>query len=191
MTTVPPFVIPPEYRDKLEEVAVTDDRSDEEILQTFSSHVPVTSEKNLWAYWDSGIDNAADFLKRNVCDWVRILGSEWTVRVLDRVPGSPNHALKWIPEELLPEAWIKNTFDGPWAGPHSADCLRGALLYLYGGCYADVGSIMLRHLDRVFWKQLEDPASPYEVGALIMPGSQVIGNAFIMSRKGNVFIKLW
>jgi hypothetical protein len=186
-----PFHIPPEYQDKLEEVEVADTRTDEEILQTFRTKATITSEKNVWAYWDSGFEHAGDFLKRNVCDWVRILGPEWTVRVLDKVPGSPNHALEWIPEDMLPDAWIKDTFEGPWVGPHSADCLRGALLYLYGGCYLDVGAIMIRHLERVFWKQLEDPKSPFEVGALIMPGAQIVANGFIMSRKGSTFIKLW
>lgn len=186
----PLFSIPLKYQDKLEEVAVTDTRSDDEILASLREKTPVTSEKNLWGYWDSGIDTAPGYCKRNVCDWVRILGPEWTVRILDKVPGSPNHALKWIPAEMLPEAWHKDTFNGPWIGAHSADCLRGALLYLYGGCYTDVGTIMLRHLDRAFWDKLEDPASPYEVAAMVFTES-IIGNGFIASRKGNTFIKQW
>jgi hypothetical protein len=185
-----PFPIPPEYQDKLEEITVADTRSDEQIVETLRHYVPITSEKNVWAYWDSGIDNVPPFSKQNICNWVRKLGPDWTVRVLNKVPNSPNHALKWIPGHMLPEAWIKDQFEGPWAGPHSSDCLRGALLYLYGGCYSDVGTLMFRHLDDMFWNQLEDSNSPYEVVATIAWG-RLIANGFIGSRKGSMFIKLW
>ncbi|KAL2210906.1 hypothetical protein CC79DRAFT_1366282 [Sarocladium strictum] len=184
------FTIPAEYRGKLEEVEVLDTRSDQDILETLRHNVPITSEKNVWAYWHSGVDNASNFAKQNICNWVRKLGSAWTVRILDKVPDSPNHALNWVPGEMLPEAWTKDRFEGSWAGPHSSDCLRGALLYLYGGCYSDVGTLMFRHLDDMFWNQLEDPASPYEVVATVAFG-QIIANGFVGSRKGNMFIKLW
>ena len=132
--------------------------------------------------------------QRNVCDWVRICQGNttqpWTVRILDALPDSPNYALKFLPKEMLPQAFVNGEMTGPYVGPHSADFLRGACLYLYGGAYMDVGCILLRHLDRVGWDELENPNSPYQISVPLMYG-QVIANHFVMSRKGDPFIKRW
>lgn len=71
---------------------------------------------------------------------------------------------------------------GPYTGPHSADFLRGACLYLYGGVWMDVGVVLIR--------QLEDPKSPFEVSVPWMYGT-VMANHFVASRKDNPFIKRW
>lgn len=127
--------------------------------------------------------------QKNVCDWVRIC-TGWTVRVLDALPESPNFALKFLPKEMLPRAFVDGEMTGPYIGPHSADFLRGGLLYLFGGAYMDVGCFLLRHLDRVGWDKLEADDSPYRVAVPLMYG-QMIGNHFVMSRKGDPFIKRW
>jgi hypothetical protein len=80
--------------------------------------------------------------QHNAINWVRLHGDGWTVRVLDTVPNSPNHALKWLDPEVLPEAFVKGTMTGPYVGPHSADFLRGATLFAYGGAWMDVGNIV-------------------------------------------------
>lgn len=54
----------------------------------------------------------------------------------------------------------------------------------------DVDIILIRHLDDVCWKKLEDPQSPFEVSIPLMHGT-VIANHFVASRKGNPFIKHW
>lgn len=183
--------IPVEFQNELELVEVHDQRTDEEILESLTRHVPVgTSEKNVWAYWHAGVEAMPRWSQRNVIDWVRILGPSWTVRVLDTVPDSPNHALKFVPPELLPECFVKGTMTGLYTGQHSADFLRGALLYQYGGVNIDVGCILIRHLDRVCWDILADPTSPYEV-AIPLIYDQVTANHFVAARKGNPFIKRW
>lgn len=58
MGSVRKFTIPERYQDDLEYVDVVDTRSEEEILEQLSQHVPVTSEKNMWAFWDSGLMNS-------------------------------------------------------------------------------------------------------------------------------------
>ena len=73
---------------------------------------------------------------------------------------------------------------------HSADFLRGACLHLHGGVWMDVGIILIRQLDNICWKQLEDPESPFEVSVPWMYGT-VMANHFVASRKGNPFIKRW
>lgn len=52
------FSIPEKYRDSLEISDFVDTRSEDEILKQLSQHVPVTSEKNIWAFWDTGLMNS-------------------------------------------------------------------------------------------------------------------------------------
>ncbi|KAE9374131.1 hypothetical protein N431DRAFT_371537 [Stipitochalara longipes BDJ] len=185
----PKFPIPKEFQDELKYVEPTDKRSDDEILSALTKHVPVTSEKNVWAYWHAGLHAMPPWCQRNLIGWVKI-NPGWTIRVLDTVLDSPNHALNFIPPEILPETFVKGTMDGPYKGPHSADFLRGALLYLHGGAFMDVGIILFRPLDRICWAQLEDPNSPFQVSVPNMYGT-VMANHFVASRKGDPFIKRW
>ncbi|KAJ5580034.1 uncharacterized protein N7459_006019 [Penicillium hispanicum] len=179
--------IPEEYRDKLELIEPTDSPGDEQILASLSEYKPVTSEKNVWAYWDSGLSNMPKWNQRNVIDWVRILGPEWTVRVLDSVAGSVNHVLRFAPESLMPRAFVDRTMDGPFVGQHGADLTRTACLYEHGGVWMDVGSFLVRHLDRVCWNELEDPNSPYKV-AMFMLWGLAPGNFFVAARKNDPLI---
>lgn len=79
---------------------------------------------------------------------------------------------------------------GPYTGPHSADFLRGASLYNYGGVWMDVGCIMFRNLDKICWDQLEDESSQYTISVPLM-FAQYMANHFIAARKGDEFIKKW
>ena len=80
--------------------------------------------------------------QRNIINWVRLLGPEWTIRVLDNVQDSPNHALLWISSDELPESFVKGTMTRPWVGPHSADFLCGTAPYAYSGVWMEVGCIL-------------------------------------------------
>lgn len=182
--------IPKEYQDKLKPVEPADSRTDAEILESFQQYQPVTSEKNIWAYWHAGVNHMPKWCQKNVIDWVRILGPEWTVRVLDNVAGSPNNTLRYVPETLLPASFVDRTMDGPYLGQHGADLTRSACLYEHGGAWMDVGSILIRHMDRICWKQLEDPESPYRVAMPIIYG--IVGaNHFVAARKHDPFIYQW
>ncbi|KAF2000200.1 hypothetical protein P154DRAFT_534871 [Amniculicola lignicola CBS 123094] len=188
--TTPHFIIPKEFQTKLRFVEAKDTRTDDEILESLTKHVPITSEKNVWSYWHSGVTNMPLWNCNNVIDWVRMLGPSWTVRVLDKVPNSPNHALAWLKPEELPESFTHDTMTGPYVGPHSADFLRGAALYDYGGVWCDVGCIMLRDFDRICWTQLADEESPFTISTPWML-NQHIANHFVAARKGDPFIKRW
>ncbi|KAK7436789.1 capsule polysaccharide biosynthesis protein [Colletotrichum acutatum] len=184
------YAIPPAFKDKLEIVTTHDQRSDDEIFESLRRHVPVVGEKNVWSYWDGGFDQLPSWCRRNVIDWVRICGPDWTVRVLDNVPGLPNHALEFAPKEMLPKCFIEGTMTGKHVGQHSSDMITGALLYTYGGVKMDVGCILLRDFNRGLWSVLEDPESPYEIAAPIQ-FAQYLANHFLASRKANTFIKRW
>ncbi|KAF2724192.1 hypothetical protein K431DRAFT_282048 [Polychaeton citri CBS 116435] len=183
--------IPSRYKDLLEPIEILDARSDDEILESLTGYVPVTSEKNVWAFWHAGVRAMPSWNQRNVIDWIRICGSSgWTVRILDSVPDSPNYATRYIDPTLLPEAYKKGTLDGPWAGPHSADFVRGASLWTHGGICMDVGCILLRDLDRICWNKMTEPGSLYQIAAPSLWG-QTIANYFVAARKGDPFVKRW
>lgn len=182
------FEIPSEYADQLEVVDVVDNRSDDEILQVLAQYAPVTSEKNIWSFWHSGVANMPGWCQRNATDWVRMCSPEWTVRVLDNNPESPNYILKYLPASLLPEALLQDKMDGPYSGQHSADLVRGAAIYEHGGAWMDVGSRLTRHMDRICWNQLEDPESPYRIAFACMIGT-FVENFFVAARKKDPFME--
>ena len=186
------YTIPPAYQADLEAASyAVDPRTDAEILEAVNTYRPVDSEKNIWAFWHSGVSAMPSWCKRNVADWVRICGGAgWTVRVLDNTAASPSYALRYIKEDLLPEAFVKGTMDGPYSGPHSADLLRGACLIQHGGVFMDVGNILIRHLDRICWDDIENPNTPFNVAVPIMYG-QSMANHFVASKKGDPFIQRW
>ncbi|KAK4494650.1 hypothetical protein PRZ48_014006 [Zasmidium cellare] len=190
MTSDAAFEIPPEYRSKLRPVKPKDTRSDREILDSLSQNIPVSSEKNIWAFWHSGLEGLPNWCRRNLIDWHRICGSSWTIRLLDTIPGSPNNALQWVDADVLPAAFVKSNMEGPYVGQHSADLLRAATLWKHGGVWMDVGVILTRDLDRVCWDQLADESNSYEMCSAYVDGVTV-ANHFVAGRKGSEFLKKW
>ncbi|TDZ34398.1 putative glycosyl transferase FCK3 [Colletotrichum spinosum] len=186
------FEIPAEYQDKIKFVESLDKRTDEEIFESILNPPPVTSEKNIWAFWHSGLREMPAWCQRNVANWARTCGPSWTIRVLESGGSTPSSCLNWVKEEDLPETFVRGTMDGPagYKGPHSADFLRGICLYQYGGVWLDVGAILIRSLDDLCWRKLEDPNSPYQVAGPWMYG-QAVANHVIASRKGDPFTKIW
>ncbi|ETS74563.1 hypothetical protein PFICI_13047 [Pestalotiopsis fici W106-1] len=184
------FTIPSEYQDELGYVHdIGDRRSDAEIFESLSQYCPITSEKTIWGFWDAGFAGMPSWCQRNVVDWVRI-NPGWGVRILDNLPDSPNYALRYVGADLLPRVFVERRMDGPTVGAHSADLLRGACLFQYGGAWLDVGAILMRGMDRICWKELEDPQTPFRVAAPLI-FDQSAGNHFFAARKGDPFIKHW
>ncbi|RYP01831.1 hypothetical protein DL764_006062 [Monosporascus ibericus] len=180
-----------------------DDRTDEEILadlQTYRPVDPASSERNVWAFWDRGLAAAKPWCRRNVVGWVRRHhGRGWTVRVLDMVPGSPNHFSRFVPAtpELLPAALLEpegGVSGTAHAGPHAADLLRLPLLFLHGGVWLDVGFMLFRDLDSLCWDALAGEDNPLELAGFRMTvdeGIAMFWNGFIAARKGCVAVRLW
>jgi hypothetical protein len=56
---------------------------------------------------------------------------------------------------------LPSTVDGPYVGLHSADLVRGACLVEHGGAFPDVSAVLTRPVDRICWRCLADPASPF------------------------------
>ncbi|KAL9111171.1 MAG: hypothetical protein Q9227_004434 [Pyrenula ochraceoflavens] len=171
-----------------------DERSDEEIIRTIVNPPRVSSEQNVWAFWDKGFTAMPAWQRRNVLGWVRMLGPRWTVRVLDLVPGSTTNVRNFLDTAYLPEHVGDEKLTGKYAGAHTSDTIRLSCLFQYGGAWMDVGIILLMHLDQVCWDALWDPKSKFQVAVASGDPTCKSGTAenfFIASRKGDGFIKRW
>lgn len=171
-----------------------DTRSDEQIINALLRHQPITSEKNVWTFWDTGFWQMRPYVRRNIIGWVRRLGPEWTVRVLDFVEGSPLNVYTFLTAAVFHDAFNSRTMTGPYVGAHSGDVVRLPLLYNYGGVWMDAGTMLFRHIDNICWKALEDTNASYKIAGFAPgtePGNDVIMNGFIAARKGDEFIKRW
>jgi Capsular polysaccharide synthesis protein len=172
----------------------TDLRTDAEISTWLSTRHAVTSDKNIWAFWHSGFLSMRPWCRRNIINWVRRLGPDWTVHVVDCVPGSETNVRHFVPDEYLPDAFLNGIMDGPSVGPHSGDIVRLPLLWLYGGVWLDAGTLLFRHVDDICWRQMEDPNTPFEMAGFVLslrPDEDAMINGFIASKRNNPFIKRW
>lgn len=142
-----------------------DTRTEEEIIESLlNPNTDVTSQKNVWAFWDKGFAQMHGWQKRNVIGWARKLGPSWTIRVVDYVEGSVSNLTNYVDSEDLAESVLHRTMSGAHLGQHVSDLLRVLLLYKYGGIYLDVGVMVLGDLEEIFWKKISDPQSPYRIG---------------------------
>lgn len=94
-----------------------DPRTDDEIAEWLQHRHPVTSEKNVWYFWNTGWHSMKPWVQRGVISSVRRLGDEWTVHFTDNVLGSETHIYNYInPEQYLPTAFREGTMDGSSVG---------------------------------------------------------------------------
>ncbi|KAI0532186.1 hypothetical protein GGR58DRAFT_507696 [Xylaria digitata] len=171
-------------------------RPEAEIVQELRSFRPITSEKNVWCFWDKGLDRMYPSYRCTVLNWVRKLGSSWTVRIVDLIDDSPANVYNYVGKEWFPDCFVNRTMDGKHAAQHAADLVRLPLLYEHGGVWMDVGNMLHTHLDRLFWNHLTAPDSPYEMAVWIITGQirkqwGSFGNYMIAARKGCIFVKNW
>lgn len=94
-----------------------DPRSDEEIAEWLQHKHPVTSEKNIWYFWNTGWKSMNPWVQRGVIASVRRMGSEWTVHFTDNVPRSETHINHYIDaEKYLPAVFREGKIDDAKAG---------------------------------------------------------------------------
>ncbi|KAI0805103.1 hypothetical protein GGR55DRAFT_298092 [Xylaria sp. FL0064] len=171
-------------------------RPEEEIAADLRSFRPITSEKNVWCFWDKGLGRLYPSYRNTVLNWMRKLGSSWTVRLVDLIEDSPNNVYNYVSKDWFPDSFVNRTLDGRHAAQHAADLVRLPLLYEHGGVWMDVGNMLHTHLDQLFWNALTAPGSPYEMGVWLINGQirkqwGSFGNFMLAARKGCVFIRNW
>ncbi|OTB04113.1 hypothetical protein M426DRAFT_59286 [Hypoxylon sp. CI-4A] len=159
-----------------------------------SSSSSSSSEKNIWFYWHSGYANMHAYAKRNVRAWHRRLSRRgWTIRVVDRVPGSATNISAFLDPtdpSLFPAAFSRGEVGGAFAAHHVSDLVRWPLLLRYGGAYADVGLLQIGDLDRLWRSTVADPSSPFDVVSYNLGGvrGRNLSNYFYMTRRANPLI---
>lgn len=84
--TMAHFKIPAEFENESHYNDALDQRADQELTEMLQNPPPVTTEKNVWKYWHLSFDNMPSWSQRNVLNWMKLNGPNWTVRVLDTVP---------------------------------------------------------------------------------------------------------
>ena len=146
--------------------SLRDQRTEEEVTAALiDPPSQVTSQKNVWAFWDKGFEKLHGWQKRNVIGWVRKLSpTGWTIRVLDFIDGSPTNVLNYLNKESLPEAVVSGHWTGSHSGQHLSDLIRLPLLHQFGGIYLDIGVLLLGDLERSLWNKIADPQTEYRVG---------------------------
>lgn len=174
-----------------------DSRSDEEIAEWLQIRHPVTSDKNVWVFWDSGFKQMAPWVQRSIINCVRRLGPGWTVHVVDGVSGSETSIYHYVDASYFHDAFNEKKMDGIFVGQHSGDLVRLPLLWLYGGVWMDAGMFLFRHLDDICWKKIEDAESLYDLAGFSIqlnqekPDVECMLNGFIATKRKNLFIKKW
>ncbi|KAJ5669443.1 Capsular polysaccharide synthesis [Penicillium macrosclerotiorum] len=146
---------------------VLDMRSDVDIDFDLMHPPPVTGTKNVWFFWHSGYETMHPYTQRNVRAWHRRFSKQgWTVRVMDRRPGSKSNIANFLnvtDHTTFPRAFIDENLTGYYALQHTSDLVRWPLLLRYGGVYADVGLMQIGDLDKLWNETIANPDSPYEV----------------------------
>ena len=168
-------------------------RQDSEIDDDFLHFRPVSDEKNIWFFWGTGYKHMHQYTKRNVRAWHRRFSKQgWTIRITDRVPGSPlniAHFLDLNDPNLFPRAFAEDSLNGINAPQHTSDLVRWPLLLKHGGVYADVGLIQIGDLESLWNQTIGDPASRFKVIGYGTDSSTLreVCNYFFASGRDNPF----
>ena len=185
--------------------ALLDLRPDSDVDHDLLHPQPVSSEKNIWFFWHSGFANMHPYTQRNIRAWHRRFSKQgWTVRVMDRLPGSPLNIANFLDTTdpaTFPRAFVDGTIGGDYAPQHTSDLVRWPLLLKYGGVYADVGLMQIGDLDKLWNETIANDDSRYEVLSYNCGGADErnLANYFLASRRNNplferchrLFLELW
>ena len=80
-------------------------------------------------FWDKGFGAMPPWIQRSVINCYRREGKQWTIRLLDTVPGSPNHVLNYTEEEDFPLAVTEARMTGNDASQKTSNFARLAVVY--------------------------------------------------------------
>ncbi|EGX88950.1 capsule polysaccharide biosynthesis protein, putative [Cordyceps militaris CM01] len=169
-------------------------RPDSAIDHELTQHSPVTDDKNVWFYWHNGYQNMYPAARRTVRTYHRRLAKlGWTVRVVDRAPGSPLNIARLLDvadPALFPAAFRDGTIGSDYPAQVSSDLVRFPLLVRFGGLYADTGVLPIGDVDRLWRETVGNSASPYEIFTFGQARGQTVTNYFMAAKRGNALFQL-
>ncbi|RYP09251.1 hypothetical protein DL765_008516 [Monosporascus sp. GIB2] len=90
-------------------------RPESNIVCELCSFRSVTFEKNIWAFWDKRLDSMYPSYRCTVLNWVRRLGSRWTIRIVGLVEGSRNNFYNYAGRGWFPDCFVNRTMGGSHA----------------------------------------------------------------------------
>jgi Capsular polysaccharide synthesis protein len=178
-------------------------RPDSEIDHDLLHPKPVTDEKNVWFFWNTGYSTMHPCTQRNIRAWHRRFSPQgWSIRVLDLLPSSLLNVANFLntsDPQTFPRTFIEGTIGGEYPAQQISDQVRWPLLLKYGGVYADVGLMQFGDLDRLWRETVGDPSSRFEIISYAYGTSIGITNYFLGSGRNNplferchrLYLELW
>jgi hypothetical protein len=156
-----------------------------------------TDKKTLWTYWDKGLPFLSPFQRLNLCLWRQTLGMDWQVVVMDQNANSPLHYAHFLPPSQLPRSFFHPQFsrlhdEGHLSAVYRSDMLRLPLLERYGGLWADLTTLPLKHPES--FCSLEDALCGFVLphqGLKVFNQRNHFENWFILARAQSPLIQAW
>lgn len=173
-----------------------DTRTDAQILDSLTHPKPVSSEKNVWSFWDAGLEAMPVWSQRNVVSWARRLPKDWNIYVLNIVAGSALNVDNFLDKSNFYDSFNNRTIQGPNAGVWYSDITRLAALSVYGGVWVDTGIMLFRDFTADIWSELENPESRFEIAGFSSdlaprPNNDIIASYFVAARKASPYVVRW
>ena len=142
-------------------------------MRGFDQYDPGELNRNIYVFWDSGIENAPEICRFCVDSW-RILNPGWNVISLEK--------------ESAQEIVDKSSYPEGFQTAHYADILRTRLLNSYGGVWIDATLLCLKPLDA--WLPMMFNQTGFF--AFSHPGQdRRISNWFLAASAGSELISGW
>ncbi|KAK7954049.1 capsule polysaccharide biosynthesis protein [Apiospora saccharicola] len=163
MTQSSPYPIPAGLSPIPEEQL--DLRPDAEVDHDLLHPKPVSDEKNVWLFWDTGLGRAS-------------------ARPPAGLPLNVASFLDVADPTVFPRAFRDGTLAGAYGAQHTSDLVRWPLLLRHGGVYVDVGLMPIGDLDRLWCETVGNDASPAR-GPDVRHGRGHLTNYFLASGRDN------
>lgn len=105
-----------------------------DIGSIFPKNAKVLDQKNLWVYWNSGIENAPDIVKKCFLQLQKNKPNDYHIYLLTQ---------ENIKDYVELPSFIQNKLtNGSISQTHFSDILRTALIYQYGGIWIDATCLL-------------------------------------------------
>ena len=139
--------------------------------------------KIIWGYWNTGIQNAPETVKKCIENWKRF-NIGWTINILN-----DNNLQDYVDPTIFSKIVVKKSYTHK-----KSDLIRLLLLQKYGGIWVDASIFFTESLDWVLKLQKDknvDIVCYYLKRFTTDKKFPVLENWFIASTPNNEFLNLW
>lgn len=146
-------------------------------LESIGTPMNIKTDKNIWFYWEQGIENAPAIVKKCYESVVRNKPDGWDIVVLNKKSAKEYISMPPFIEELYEHGKI-------WKALY-ADLLRLALLYKYGGIWNDATCYVTKQIPEEI---LNNPLFFFRIEAMMPCYPLAFENWYIRAEKENYVI---